>query len=86
MASADLLARDSGKPSECPVHWFSYPAGAEDSTVVRLVRQAGYLLAVTAQRGLIQSARKPFLFHRDEIQRSLGFRGFVDLMDSTLTP
>jgi peptidoglycan/xylan/chitin deacetylase (PgdA/CDA1 family) len=68
-----------------PVYWFSYPAGAEDPTVVRLIRRAGYLLAVTTRRGFKQSARKPFLLHRDEIERSEGLRGFVRLMESALT-
>jgi peptidoglycan/xylan/chitin deacetylase (PgdA/CDA1 family) len=68
-----------------PIYLFSCPAGAEDRTVVRLVRQAGYLLAFTTQRGFIQSAREQFLLHRDEIGRSEGLRGFVSLMESALT-
>lgn len=63
-----------------PVYWFSYPGGAEDPAVVRLVRRAGYLLAVTTQPGFDQSAREPFLLHRDEILRNGGLRGFVRLM------
>jgi peptidoglycan/xylan/chitin deacetylase (PgdA/CDA1 family) len=79
--SRETLQRHLG----VPVYWFSYPVGAEDPTVVRLVRRAGYLLAVTELRGFIQSARQPFLLHRDEISRTDGLRGFVDLMESSLT-
>jgi len=63
-----------------PVNWFSYPVGAEDPAVVRLVRRAGYLLAVTEQSGFTQSARQPFLLHRDEIVRSDGLAGFTALL------
>jgi peptidoglycan/xylan/chitin deacetylase (PgdA/CDA1 family) len=65
-----------------PVEWFSYPAGAEDPAVVQLVRRAGYLLAVTTQPGSTQSAREPFLLHRDEIVRSDGVAGFAALLHS----
>ena len=65
-----------------PVDWFSYPAGAEDPRVVRLVRKAGYLLAVTTRPGSGQSAREPFLLHRDEIRRGEGVASFAALLDS----
>jgi peptidoglycan/xylan/chitin deacetylase (PgdA/CDA1 family) len=64
------------------VDWFSYPAGAEDPAVVRLVRKAGYLLAVTTQPGFAQSARAPFLLRRDEILRGEGLAGFAALLHS----
>jgi peptidoglycan/xylan/chitin deacetylase (PgdA/CDA1 family) len=79
--SRETLQRHLG----VPIYWFSYPFGREDPTVVQLVRRAGYLLAVTEQPGFVQSAREPFLLHRAEIQRSDGLRGFVDLMESSLT-
>lgn len=65
-----------------PVDWFAYPAGREDPAVVRLVRRAGYLLALTTQPGLAQSARDPFTLHRYEIQRSDGVAGFAALLHS----
>ena len=65
-----------------PAYWFSYPAGAEDPRVVHLVRKDGYLLAVTTQPGFGQSARKPFLLHRDEIRRGEGVASFAALLDS----
>jgi len=64
------------------VRWFAYPDGAEDAAVVRLVRQAGYLLAFTTQHGVAQYAREPFLLHRYEIPRSDGVAGFAALLHS----
>ena len=65
-----------------PIYWFSYPAGAENRAVVRLVRRAGYLLAFTTRPGFVQSARAPFLLHRDEIRRGVGVASFAALLDS----
>lgn len=65
-----------------PVDWFAYPAGAQNPSVVRLVRRAGYLLAVTTQPGFAQSAREPFLLLRDKISRSMGVAGFAALLSS----
>jgi peptidoglycan/xylan/chitin deacetylase (PgdA/CDA1 family) len=50
-----------------PVRWFAYPFGAEDPRVVRLVRAAGYLLAVTTQGGREQSSSAPLELHRLEV-------------------
>lgn len=65
-----------------PVDWFAYPAGDEDPAVVRLVRRAGYLLAFTTRPGFAQSARRPFLLHRDEIDRGAGVAGLAALLHS----
>ena len=65
-----------------PVDWFAYPDGAENASVVRLVRKAGYLLAFTTQAGSTQYAREPLLLHRDEIARSDGLAGFAALLNS----
>jgi peptidoglycan/xylan/chitin deacetylase (PgdA/CDA1 family) len=64
------------------VDWFAYPDGAENPSVVRLVRKAGYRLALTTQTGFTQYAREPLLLHRDEIARSDGLVGFVALLNS----
>ncbi|HEU5215994.1 MAG TPA: polysaccharide deacetylase family protein [Gaiellaceae bacterium] len=76
--SRGALQRHLGVPG----YWFSYPAGVENPAVVRLVRRAGYLLAVTTRPGFSQSAREPFLLHRDEIGRSDGLAGFTALLRS----
>ncbi len=65
-----------------PVRWFSYPAGAEDPAVVSLARKAGYLLAVTTQPGVAQSASEPLLLHRYEILRGEGVAGLASLLHS----
>lgn len=53
-----------------PVQWFAYPAGAVDAAVLPLVREAGYVLAVTTQPGTSQNARQPLQLHRYEILRT----------------
>ena len=50
-----------------PVQWFAYPAGKFDARTEALVRQAGYVLAVTTQPGSTQDARAPFALHRYEV-------------------
>ena len=63
-----------------PVQWFAYPFGSVDPTVERLVRRAGYVLAVTTAPGAEQSAREPFLLHRDEILDTTGVAGLAALL------
>jgi peptidoglycan/xylan/chitin deacetylase (PgdA/CDA1 family) len=62
------------------VQWFAYPAGAENARVVRLVRAAGYVLAVTTVPGRIQSARDPLTLHRDEILDTTHVSGLAELL------
>ena len=63
-----------------PVQWFAYPAGRENPTVVRLVRRAGYVLAVTTQPGDVQSAGDPLRLHRYEVLDTTGVRGLAALL------
>src|SRR5712692_2682768 len=51
-----------------PVQWFAYPIGAEDARIRPLVREAGYVLAVTEHPGVEQAANHPFELHRYEIR------------------
>ncbi|MHB8469647.1 MAG: polysaccharide deacetylase family protein, partial [Gaiellaceae bacterium] len=62
------------------VDWLAYPAGSVDAGVLPLVRRAGYLLAVTTRGGDRQSAREPFLLHREEILDTTGVRGLAALL------
>jgi len=62
------------------VQWFSYPAGAHDARTVGLVRQAGYVLAVTTDPGALQDARQPLELHRYEVLDSTGTAGLAALL------
>ena len=63
-----------------PVQWFAYPAGRFDDRSEGLVRQAGYVLAVTTQPGSTQDARQPFALHRYEVLDTTGVRGLASLL------
>jgi len=63
-----------------PVQWFAYPAGREDARVVELVREAGYVLAVTTQPGPVQSADRPLELHRYEVLDSTGVTGLAAML------
>jgi peptidoglycan/xylan/chitin deacetylase (PgdA/CDA1 family) len=66
-----------------PVQWFAYPAGKFDSRTEALVRQAGYVLAVTTQPGVDQDARSPFALHRYEVLDTTGVRGLASLLGAS---
>jgi len=74
--SRAILERKLGHP----VQWFAYPAGREDPRVVQLVREAGYVLAVTTQPGAVQAADRPFELHRYEVLDSTGVTGLAALL------
>jgi peptidoglycan/xylan/chitin deacetylase (PgdA/CDA1 family) len=63
-----------------PVQWFAYPAGRFDDRTEALVRQAGYVLAVTTEPGSAQSARAPFALHRYEVLDTTGVAGLAALL------
>jgi peptidoglycan/xylan/chitin deacetylase (PgdA/CDA1 family) len=63
-----------------PVQWFAYPAGAYDARTVGLVSQAGYVLAVTTNPGVLQDARQPLELHRYEVLDSTGTAGLAALL------
>jgi peptidoglycan/xylan/chitin deacetylase (PgdA/CDA1 family) len=65
-----------------PVQWFAYPAGAEDPHAVELVRQAGYVLAVTTKPGTLQRGRAPLELHRFEVLDSTGVHGLAAMLAS----
>jgi len=58
-----------------PVRWFAYPAGRFNAQAEALVRQAGYLLALTTQPGSLQNSAQPYALHRDEILNTTGLTG-----------
>jgi peptidoglycan/xylan/chitin deacetylase (PgdA/CDA1 family) len=62
------------------VQWFAYPAGREDTRVVHLVEEAGYVLALTTSPGTVQQADHPFELHRYEVLDSTGVGGLASLL------
>src|SRR5207253_11273417 len=62
-----------------PVQWFAYPAGRFDSRTEALVRQAGYVLAVTTQPGSTQDAQAPFALRRYEVLDTTGVSGLASI-------
>ncbi|HEU5064977.1 MAG TPA: polysaccharide deacetylase family protein [Gaiellaceae bacterium] len=65
-----------------PVQWLAYPLGAYDSRIERLARRAGYVLAVTTEHGVVQSARSPLALRRLRILDSTGVSGLAAMLGS----
>jgi peptidoglycan/xylan/chitin deacetylase (PgdA/CDA1 family) len=63
-----------------PVPWLAYPFGRYDSRIERLARRAGYVLAVTTEYGVVQSARRPFALSRLRILDSTGVSGLAAML------
>jgi peptidoglycan/xylan/chitin deacetylase (PgdA/CDA1 family) len=63
------------------VQWFAYPFGAENAHAVELVRQAGYVLAVTTRPGAEQNASAPLELRRYEVLDTTGVAGLRGLVD-----
>jgi len=63
-----------------PVKWLAYPYGAYDSRIERLARRAGYVLAVTTEHGVVQSARRPLALRRLRMLDSTGVRGLAAML------
>jgi peptidoglycan/xylan/chitin deacetylase (PgdA/CDA1 family) len=63
-----------------PVQWLAYPFGAYDGRTERLVRRAGYVLAVTTQYGVVQPARRPLALGRLRVLDSTGVAGLVAML------
>jgi peptidoglycan/xylan/chitin deacetylase (PgdA/CDA1 family) len=63
-----------------PVRWLAYPFGAYDSRIERLARRAGYVLAVTTEHGVVQSARRPLALRRLRVLDSTGVAGLAAML------
>jgi peptidoglycan/xylan/chitin deacetylase (PgdA/CDA1 family) len=63
-----------------PVQWLAYPFGAYDGRTERLVRRAGYVLAVTTQYGVVQPARRHLALGRLRVLDSTGVAGLVAML------
>jgi peptidoglycan/xylan/chitin deacetylase (PgdA/CDA1 family) len=62
-----------------PVYWFAYPYGAFDARVVRAVRRAGFLLAVTTEGGTAISTTAPLTIPRIHVGRTATARSVLAL-------
>jgi peptidoglycan/xylan/chitin deacetylase (PgdA/CDA1 family) len=60
-----------------PVQWFCYPAGRVSPEAVELVREAGYVLAVTTEQGTLQSASDPLRLTRVRVANDTGVSGLA---------
>jgi peptidoglycan/xylan/chitin deacetylase (PgdA/CDA1 family) len=74
--SRRTLERELGHP----VPWLAYPFGAYDDRVESVARRAGYLLAVTTEAGVMQSARRPLALHRLRVLDTTGVRGLAAML------
>jgi peptidoglycan/xylan/chitin deacetylase (PgdA/CDA1 family) len=63
-----------------PVQWLAYPFGAYDSRIERLARRAGYVLAVTTEQGVVQSASRPLALRRLRVLDSTGVAGLAAML------
>ncbi|MEA2391892.1 MAG: hypothetical protein QOK31_2001 [Solirubrobacteraceae bacterium] len=76
LAPPALRSEVSGSQSDLqrvlghPVPWFAYPFGAYDAAVVRAVRGAGFVLAVTTRGGTLQSGDRALTLPRVHVGRS----------------
>lgn len=77
-SSRRLLERKLGHP----VPWLAYPFGDYDARVERIARRAGYLLAVTTEHGVVQSARRPLALSRLRVLDSTGVDGLKAMLRS----
>jgi peptidoglycan/xylan/chitin deacetylase (PgdA/CDA1 family) len=65
-----------------PVQWLAYPFGGENAAVVALAEKAGYVLALTTQGGVMQSAAQPLLLRRYEVSDTTGVSGLAGIVGS----
>jgi peptidoglycan/xylan/chitin deacetylase (PgdA/CDA1 family) len=86
-ASAELRRsrRDLERRLGHAVPWFAYPHGAADARIVRLVRRAGYELAVTTRSGWIQESSARLQLRRVGVHAEFGVAGLAALTGSPAT-
>lgn len=79
LAELRVSRRDLERHLGHAVPWFAYPHGAEDARIIRLVRRAGYELAVTTQPGRMQSSSALLQLRRVEVHGTSGVAGLASL-------
>ena len=60
-----------------PVLFFSYPYGSYNGEVLRLVKESGYLAAVTTTRGLATRRSNPYALKRIRIMGNYDLKKFI---------
>lgn len=59
-----------------PVQYFAYPFGAYNARIIEVLKQDGYRLAFTTERGWAQRGSNPFLIHRVYCYANMGLQEF----------
>lgn len=67
-----------------PIQSLAYPFGSFDARVLRVARQAGYVLAVTTRGGFEQSAGAPLELRRLSVVDTTGVGGLASMLGSRL--
>ncbi|TMM09157.1 MAG: polysaccharide deacetylase family protein [Actinobacteria bacterium] len=89
---AELRSEVDGSASDLrrllghPVYWFAYPYGAFNDAVVREVRRAGFLLAVTTRAGETASTDAPLEIPRIHVGRAATASTVLGLLGGGAAP
>lgn len=59
-----------------PIHFFAYPSGKHNDTVLKAVKDAGYLMAFSTLKGWTSETMNPLLVHRVYCYASMGITEF----------
>ena len=76
--SKELLEKDLGQP----VNFFAYPYGDLNANVVRALKDTGYLMAVTTERGWADAKADAWHVHRVYCYASMGMNEFSRRMQN----
>lgn len=66
-----------------PVHWFCYPSGHYDATVIEAVKEAGYIGSTTVVPGWASPSNDPYQLPRIRVLRGTSGQALVDLIEAT---
>lgn len=71
--SKSVLEKRLGRPVEV----FSYPYGSHNNRLVQMVKESGYLAAVTTDQGLVTRSSNPYVLKRIRILGTYDMQKFV---------
>jgi len=66
-----------------PVHWFCYPSGHYDATVVEAVKSAGFVGSTTVVPGWAHTTDDPYRLHRLRVLGGTSGAELLSLLDAT---